>query len=73
MSGNADHAGSFKFKVDDMTCGHCAQSIIKAIQKAAPHAKVEADPLSKVVAVSGAIDLAAIKAAVTKAGFTPTS
>ena len=82
MCGNSDHAqkgdaaakmDGLKFKVDDMTCGHCAQTITKAIQKVIPAAKVHADPASKLVSVSGASDLAAVKALITKAGFTPTA
>ena len=65
-------ADDLKFRVEDMTCGHCAQSITKAIQKVVPAAKVHADPVSKVVAISGVCDLALVTAAVTKAGFTPT-
>lgn len=64
---------NIKFKVEDMTCGHCAQSITKAIHKVMPNAKVDADPVSKVVAVSGTSDMAAVTAAVAKAGFTPTA
>ena len=82
MCGNSDHARTgdaaakadgLQFKVDDMTCGHCAQTIAKAIQKVAPTAKVHADPATKLVAVSGAGDLATVKALITKAGFTPTA
>ena len=81
MSGSSDHAQTgdasaktdgLKFKVADMTCGHCAQTITKAIQKVSPAAKVHADPVSKLVAVSGAGDLATVKALIAKAGFTPT-
>lgn len=80
MCGKSDHAktgdaaataGGLKFRVDDMTCGHCAQTITKAIQKSLPAAKVHADPASKLVAVSGVTDLAAVKALIAKAGFTP--
>ena len=67
----AAKADGVRFKVEDMTCGHCAQTITKAIQKVIPSAKVHADPVSKLVAVSGASDLAAVKALITKAGFTP--
>jgi copper chaperone len=60
-------------RVGDMTCGHCVQAITKAVQKAAPGARVHADPVSKLVAVSGAGDIATVKALITKAGFTPTA
>ena len=61
------------FKVGDMTCGHCTQSVTKAIHKVAPNAKVDADPVSKIVVVRGTDDIVAITAAVKKAGFTPTA
>ena len=65
-------ADDLTFRVEDMTCGHCAQSITKAIQKVMPAAKVHADPVSKLVSVGGVNDLAAVQALVAKAGFTPT-
>ena len=80
MCANTDHskhgdtsavAGDLKMMVEDMTCGHCAQSITKAILKGLPDAKVHADPASKLVSVSGASDLGAVMALVAKAGFTP--
>jgi copper chaperone len=60
-------------KVADMTCGHCAQSIVKAIQKGLPAAKVQADPATKLVAVTGVADATAVKDLVANAGFTPTA
>jgi copper chaperone len=66
-------ASDLTFKVEDMTCGHCAQSIVKAINKVMPNAKVHADPVSKRVSVGGVTDMAAVQALVSKAGFTPTA
>ena len=60
-------------KVEDMTCGHCASTITKAIEGGLPGAKVEADPASKIVLVRGASDMAAINALVAKAGYTPSA
>jgi copper chaperone len=62
-----------KLRVADMTCGHCAQSIVKAIQKGLPAAKVQADPATKLVAVTGVTDATAVRDLVAKAGFTPTA
>jgi len=54
-----------------MTCGHCAGTIIKAIEIGLPGTRVQADPASKLVSVLGTSDRAAIAAIVTAAGYTP--
>jgi len=43
------------FKVPNMDCGHCAGTIKTAVEKAHPGAKVDADPKSKRVVVTGCI------------------
>jgi copper chaperone len=58
-------------KVEDMTCGHCAGTITKAIETGLRGARVHADPATKLVSVRGARDLSAVKALVTGAGYTP--
>jgi len=58
-------------RVDDMACGHCADTIRKAIETRLPGTQVEADPASKLVSVRGSADLTSIKALVTEAGYTP--
>lgn len=60
-------------RVEDMSCGHCAGTIKKAIEAGLPGTQVEADPASKLVSVLGSVDLASIKALVTGAGYTPTA
>jgi copper chaperone len=57
--------------VEDMTCGHCAGTIKKAIEGKLPGTRVEADPGSKLVSIHGTADLASVKAIVTEAGYTP--
>jgi copper chaperone len=59
-------------RVEDMTCGHCAGTIKKAIETGLPGTQVDADPASKLVSVRGSTDLSSIKALVTEAGYTPT-
>jgi copper chaperone len=59
-------------RVEDMTCGHCAGAITKAIEAGLPGAKVQANPASKVVRVSGTADLATVRAIIAGAGYTPT-
>lgn len=60
-------------RVEDMSCGHCAGTIKKAIEAGLPGTLVEADPASKLVSVWGSVDLASIRALVTGAGYTPTA
>ena len=60
-------------RVEDMTCGHCASTITKAIEKGLPGATVEADPALKTVLVRGTADLAAVRSLVTEAGYTPSA
>ena len=62
-----------QFWVDDMTCGHCADTIKKAIETTLPGTTVDADPASRLVNVVGFGDYAAIKAIVTGAGYTPSA
>jgi copper chaperone len=64
-------SGAISFHVEDMTCGHCAGTIKQAIEGKIPGTSVTADPGSKLVSVQGSTDIAAIKSAVTAAGYTP--
>ena len=63
--------GAISFRVEDMTCGHCAGTIKKAIEDQIPGTAVTADPASKLVSVVGAADFSAIKSIVSGAGYTP--
>jgi copper chaperone len=63
--------GEIRLKVEDMTCGHCAGAVTKAVEGAVPGAKVAADPASKLVTVTGAGDAAKVEAAIRAAGYTP--
>ncbi|MFC4171585.1 heavy-metal-associated domain-containing protein [Microvirga sp. GCM10011540] len=60
-------------KVEDMTCGHCAGTIKKAVESALPGTQVDADPASKLVSVRGTADITAVSAIVTEAGYTPSA
>lgn len=62
---------AISFRVEDMSCGHCAGTIKQAIESRIPGTAVAADPASKLVSVRGSTDFAAIKAAVAAAGYTP--
>ncbi|MBA4224954.1 MAG: copper chaperone [Methylobacterium sp.] len=65
--------GAISFCVEDMTCGHCAGTIKKAIEDQLPGIAVTADPVSKIVSVVGAADFSAIKSIVAGAGYTPSA
>jgi copper chaperone len=59
-------------KVEDMTCGHCASTITKAVEAGLPGTSVQADPATKLVSIRGTRDLAKVEALITGAGYTPT-
>ena len=60
-----------EFRIDDMTCSHCASSITKAVQSLDRSAKVEIDLAAKRVRVESAVGPAKLVAAIRGAGFTP--
>ena len=59
-------------KVEDMTCGHCASTITKAVEAGLPGTRVQADPATKLVATRGTQDLTKVEALISSAGYTPT-
>mgnify|MGYP000399454878 CR=1 FL=1 len=63
---------AINMRVHDMTCGHCAAAIKKAVQATIPGTEVSADPASKLVSVTGPVDFARLKEILAKAGFTAT-
>lgn len=66
-----DIADGLTLRVEDMTCGGCANRITRAIEAAVPGAVVEADPATRTVRVRGTTDLAAIHVLIAGAGYTP--
>lgn len=60
-----------QIKVKDMTCGHCASVITKAVQSIAPGAKVRVDLPTHTVHVEGDVTEAEAKKAIAGAGYTP--
>lgn len=68
---NLTQNGGLTLRVEDMTCGHCAGTIKKAVESTLPGTQVDADPASKLVTIRGTADLSAVKAIVTEAGYTP--
>src|SRR5215217_5080071 len=59
------------FRISDMTCGHCAGSISRAIAGVDPDARVAVDiPRQRVTVTSAATDEALMQA-IRQAGYTP--
>lgn len=56
-------------KVPEMTCGHCASTVEKAVKGVAPKAKVTVDLGASTVSVEGASDEEAVSAAILQAGY----
>ncbi|QND64673.1 heavy-metal-associated domain-containing protein [Mesorhizobium loti] len=58
-----------KLKVPDMSCGHCASTIEKAVKSVDPAAKVIVDLGSSMVAVETKADETAIRDVIKSAGY----
>jgi len=58
-----------EFKVDDMSCGHCAGVITKTVQALDAEARVEVDLAQKKVAIESNQERAVIAAALEEAGY----
>ena len=59
----------FKFKVPDMSCGHCAQTIEKAIKSIDPEAQVKVDLTHKTVSVDTTAPEQKVSEVVRSAGY----
>ncbi len=60
------------FRVDDMTCGHCASTIRKALKEVDRHARVTIDLGHHLVMVEPTeADTQELSDAITEAGYTP--
>ncbi|MFT0531846.1 heavy-metal-associated domain-containing protein [Castellaniella hirudinis] len=58
-----------EFIVSDMTCNHCVQTITRAVQTAAPGARVQVDLDARRVSVEAAVEAAALQAAIAEEGY----
>jgi len=58
------------FSVPDMSCGHCAQTITKAVRSVDGDADIRIDLDAKRVTVESGSGEAALAAAIEEAGFT---
>lgn len=59
----------FSFQVQGMSCGHCVQSVTKAVQAIDPKAQVQVDLATGDVRVESSVPKAAIAAAIGEAGY----
>jgi len=57
------------FRVDGMTCDHCARAVAREIGAEAPGSRVEVDLAGARVTVSGPVDEGAVRRAVERAGY----
>jgi copper chaperone len=63
----------FVYRIDEMTCGHCASIITKAVRVIDPGATVEIDLAQHLVRIVPAeADGRELSAAIAQAGYTPT-
>ena len=60
-----------KFEVQDMTCGHCAGTVEKAIKAADPGSTAKVDLASRTVSVETMVAPEIIEASIVDAGYTP--
>jgi copper chaperone len=63
---------TLELTVPNMACSACSETIMKAIQAIDPAATVQADLKTKLVNIETQISEAAIKQAITAAGYTVT-
>ena len=60
------------FKVEDMTCGHCAGVITRAVKVADKDAQVRVDVAEHLVEIEPkAVDAKVLREAISEAGYTP--
>lgn len=60
-----------EFRVEDMTCSHCASTITKAVHTLDEAAIVEVDLVGKRVRIDSPVGEIKVAAAIRNAGFTP--
>lgn len=58
-----------KLNVPDMTCGHCAATVTKAVKSVDEAATVNIDLPSQTVAIDSSADTVRISAALEQAGY----
>jgi copper chaperone len=61
----------FRYNVPDMTCGHCAQAIEKAVKSVDPQAEVAVDLTTKEITIRSEADEARLAETIRGAGYEP--
>jgi Copper chaperone len=60
----------YEFKVDDMTCGHCAATVEKAVKGVDANAEIKIDVSNRAVRVRSDKPAEVIAGAIGEAGYT---
>ena len=60
-----------EFTVNDMTCGHCASTITKAVKEVDAASRCEIDLAAHKVRIQSSLGADEFKAAIEGAGYTP--
>jgi copper chaperone len=60
-----------ELEVNDMTCGHCAGVITKAVKGVDARANVDIDVAAKTVRIESALDAEGFLTAIRDSGYTP--
>ncbi len=60
-----------EFKVSDMTCGHCASTITKAVKELDAGAKLDFSLAEHIVRVDSTASREDLQHAIAEAGYTP--
>ena len=60
-----------EFKVNDMTCGHCASTIARAVKEVDADARCEVDLAAKQVRIASTKPAGEFREAIAEAGYTP--
>lgn len=59
------------FRIEDMTCGHCASTIARAVAEVDRDARIEVSIRDKLVRIRGTAAEADLDEAIREAGYTP--
>lgn len=73
LSSERDPLMTSTILIQNMTCGGCAKGVLATIRAAAPEARAEPDVVARRVTVAGAVDPAALVAALRADGWDATA
>ncbi|MEY4750818.1 MAG: Periplasmic mercury ion-binding protein [Pseudomonadota bacterium] len=60
-----------EFKLPDMSCGHCAATVKRAVQRLDAQAEVQVDLTNRTVQIDTDVDEASLRTALTEEGYAP--